>query len=313
MKRKILICIVLLCSIMVVNAQWTTTHPIYNMSNVGINTDNPQSKLHILDGNNNIRIGDFNASTAGIELSDGQINSSSSVYLFGWGNSFRIGIGSPNETNHLFTLLNTGRVGIGTMTPEANLHIKYTNITPNAILRLESSAIEQNASMQYVTGGVWRWELGTGISSQTNFELYDRVNNKSCFVVKSDGTIGIGTITPKYKLDVIGTIRASEIIVDLNGADFVFEENYKLMPLNELEKFVKEQKHLPEIAPAKEMEKNGTDLGNLNSKLLQKIEELTLYTIQQNKKIEHLLQQNNELQLLKEKITIIEAAINKEK
>jgi hypothetical protein len=72
------------------------------------------------------------------------------------------------------------------------------------------------------------------------------------------------------------------------------------MPLNELEKFVKEQKHLPEIAPANEMEKNGTNLGVLTSKLLQKIEELTLYTIEQNKKIIELEKQNKSIEELKQ-------------
>ncbi|WP_119790337.1 hypothetical protein [Flavobacterium anhuiense] len=105
-------------------------------------------------------------------------------------------------------------------------------------------------------------------------------------------------------LDVIGTIRAREIKVDLNGADFVFENDYKLMPLNELEKFVKDNKHLPEVLPANEMEKNGTDLGVLASKLLQKIEELTLYTIEQNKKLE---KQNQELTILKGKIKKMES------
>jgi hypothetical protein len=110
--------------------------------------------------------------------------------------------------------------------------------------------------------------------------------------------------------NVCGSLRANEVKVDLTGCDFVFEKDYELMPLNELEKFVKEQKHLPEIAPAKEMEKNGTDLGNLNSKLLQKIEELTLYTIEQNKKLElqntKIEEQSQELKALKEKIAKIE-------
>ena len=131
-------------------------------------------------------------------------------------------------------------------------------------------------------------ELNYDIASSGNLNI---TGNGSHFI--KNGSLGIGTSSPAYKLDVTGTIRAREIKVDLNGADFVFENGYKLMSLNDLEKFVKDKKHLPEIVPAKEMEKNGTDLGNLNSKLLQKIEELTLYVIEQNKKIEAHQKENN--------------------
>ena len=153
--------------------------------------------------------------------------------------------------------------------------------------------------------------FGTPINAQRSsfFRVRDiGAGNGIPFIIKGDGNVGIGTATPNYKLDVIGTIRAREIKVDLNGADFVFEKGYKLMPLNELEKFVKDNKHLPEIVPAKEMEKNGTDLGNLNSKLLQKIEELTLYTIEQHRKLEL---QNIQLQFQNKKILSFEKKLKK--
>jgi hypothetical protein len=72
------------------------------------------------------------------------------------------------------------------------------------------------------------------------------------------------------------------------GADFVFQDKYPLMPLPELEKYIKTEKHLPEIATAKEMETDGVELGKLNTKLLQKTEEITLYIIQQQKEIDEL-------------------------
>ena len=127
-------------------------------------------------------------------------------------------------------------------------------------------------------------------------EVHDVAN----LIIK--GKVGIGTISPNYKLDVIGSIRAREIKVDFNGADFVFGKDYKLMPLTELEKFVKEQKHLPEIAPAGEMTENGTGLGDLNTKLLQKIEELTLYVIQKDKEVKQLMDTRKKDQKEREKL-----------
>ena len=95
-----------------------------------------------------------------------------------------------------------------------------------------------------------------------------------------NGNVGIGTSNPGQLLDVNGIIRANEVRVCAFGTcDFVFEKQYRLMPLIELEKFINQNKHLPEIASAKEMEQiKDINLGEIESKLLQKIEELTLYT-----------------------------------
>lgn len=113
-------------------------------------------------------------------------------------------------------------------------------------------------------------------------------------VVVMNGNVEIGTINPTSSLDVIGSIRAHEVKVCLNqGCDYVFEENYNLMPLSELSTFVKTNKHLPEVATAAEMESEGINLSEMNALLLKKIEELTLYIIQQN----------DEIQLLKTKLT----------
>lgn len=107
--------------------------------------------------------------------------------------------------------------------------------------------------------------------------------------IKSVGlAIGKINVIPGYKLDVDGKIRANEIVVTTGGADFVFENDYNLKSLDEVETFIKENKHLPDIPTAKEVEENGVSLGEMQIKLLQKIEELTLYIIEQEKRIREL-------------------------
>ena len=111
-----------------------------------------------------------------------------------------------------------------------------------------------------------------------------------------------------------GKFEAKEIKVSLTPtADFVFENDYNLPTLEFIENFIKEKKHLPEIASAKEMEKNGVNIGPFQIQLLQKIEELTLYTIQQEKKIkeqadkiENLESLNNKLLELQKRIVQLE-------
>lgn len=96
-----------------------------------------------------------------------------------------------------------------------------------------------------------------------------------------------------------GKLEAKEVKVTLTPtADFVFDEEYKLPELDEVEKHIKEKKHLPEIASAAQMKKEGVNIGEFQIKLLQKIEELTLYTIEQNKQLKK-LQENND-RLMKE-------------
>ena len=102
-----------------------------------------------------------------------------------------------------------------------------------------------------------------------------------------DAKVGIGTLTPQEKLSVNGKIRAKEIKVEATGwPDYVFKPDYEKMSLQELDNYIKANGHLPEVPAAAEVEKEGVALGEMNKILLKKIEELTLYLIQQNKKIE---------------------------
>jgi hypothetical protein len=124
-----------------------------------------------------------------------------------------------------------------------------------------------------------------------------------------DGKIGIGTSTPDEMLTVKGTIHTQEVVVDMKGAvapDYVFQhyyegtsllkDDYKLMNLSELEQFLRAHHHLPDLPSAEELDSEGLELKKMNLLLLQKIEELTLYTIEQQKEID----------LLKEKMTQLE-------
>ena len=115
--------------------------------------------------------------------------------------------------------------------------------------------------------------------------------------INKNGNVGIGTTNPQSKLAVNGTISTKEVIVTLTGwSDFVFDTDYKLLSLHELEQFIKENKHLPEIPSAKEVEENGIHLGEMQAKFLQKIEELTLHAIEQQKLIEELQKRLSELE-----------------
>ncbi|SIO51625.1 hypothetical protein [Chitinophaga niabensis] len=106
-------------------------------------------------------------------------------------------------------------------------------------------------------------------------------------IVTYQGNVGVGTNTPQSKLAINGTITATKVRVTQTGwSDFVFKENYPLRSLAEVESFIKTNQHLPDIPSEKEVTANGNDLGEMDKKLLQKIEELTLYLIDLKKENE---------------------------
>jgi hypothetical protein len=116
---------------------------------------------------------------------------------------------------------------------------------------------------------------------------WDRAGNNISY---TDGNVGIGTVNPgTYKLAVNGSIHARAVNVDLNGwADYVFEKDYRLPSLEEVERHIQEKGHLINIPSAMEVEANGIELGEMDRLLLEKIEELTLYILEQEKRISHL-------------------------
>lgn len=240
-----------------------------------------------------------------------------------YGSKFSIYVNNGESADNMverLTILPNGNVGIGTSSPHGTFEIanplgSVLSLSTDGLAGTPQSPLRPSLDfLGYLNGNKARISA-TDETSETygsRFSIYVNDGESSThlaerFTILPNGYIGIGSVSPAYKLDVNGTIRAREIKVDLDGADFVFESDYKLMPLNELEEYVTENKHLPEIATAKEMQDNGTDLGRLNTALIQKIEELTLYSIEQNKKIVELEKQCALIGTLSAKLEKIES------
>jgi hypothetical protein len=121
-------------------------------------------------------------------------------------------------------------------------------------------------------------------------------NNAESYIYATGGNIGIGTTLPSEKLTVKGTILATKVQIvndsEIPASDYVFEEDYELRTLEEVEAFVKENKHLPEVPSATEFKENGYSVGEMDDILLRKVEELTLYIIELKKEIEELKEKN---------------------
>lgn len=122
-----------------------------------------------------------------------------------------------------------------------------------------------------------------------------------------NGNVGIGTAKPDAKLSVNGTIHTTEVKVNLTGfPDYVFEPAYNLLSLKDVETYISKNHHLPEMPTAAEVDKDGVNLGELNKLLVKKIEELTLYLIEQKQAVD---KQNHEQQQqineLKQKVNML--------
>ncbi len=292
MKKQVILAFLIVVST-IVHAQ-NNTFP--SSGNVGIGTTTPAEKLHIngsVRGNigsgalriksstGYIDIGAQNTSWAHIYTDRPNIIFNKDVYTST--NAF-----SSYSDDLIFKTKGVerlriddlyGNVGIGTTTPVSKLEVNgdISLFRNNKIKFLTAVGGQDRAYIRSSNGE-------NGDYNSLIFAIGD--GNESMIIKANDGNVGIGTKTPDAKLAVNGDIHAKEVKLDLVGwPDYVFEEDYELSSLTEVEQHIQEKGHLPNIPSATEIEKNGAKLGEINKKLLEKIEELTLYTIAQEKKL----------------------------
>lgn len=168
-------------------------------------------------------------------------------------------------------------VGVGTATPYYHFHVTSSH-NPSTGIILENTA---TGGRMY---GILTTQDGAGIGGgRLTFTDLTAVAHR--MVITSAGNVGIGTIAPSHPLSVNGSIRAKEVIVDTGWSDYVFAADYRLAPLSEVEAHIREKRHLPGIPSAAEVAQQGISVGDIQSRLLAKIEELTLHQIAQEKRL----------------------------
>jgi len=299
-------------------------------ANVGIGTTSPQSKLHIyqaasdatglvIQGNtiNTDAAQHYIAMTLDGDYGNGggnysQIRSYSNLY-YSWGSQlafYTTQAGIANTLSERMRIDWNGNVGIGTASPGAKLHVQADANTSGAPDNAQfyitgKTASGKRLSLAYNTSSNYG-----EIQSQAYAGGYTALN-----LNPNGGNVLIGKTSEQpganYKLDIGGSARADKIVVNTSGADFVFDKKYLLPKLSDVKAYIDEHQHLPEIPSAKEMQANGMSVGEINTKLLQKVEELTLYAIEQQKRIDQLEHQQTKSEQQDARIAVLEKALSK--